>query len=91
MEILGIIFVIVFCLLPYSWLFYKEVNIRIRLLFASMASLLILCIMVTLVSFGIENLIGITSLYGIFVSISVLLNIAVIIVSWVASRLARWL
>jgi hypothetical protein len=91
MEVLGIIFVIVFCLVPYSWFFYKEVNIRIRLLFASMASLLILCIMVTLVSFGLENLIDMTSLYGIFVSMSVLLNIALIIVSLVASRLARWL
>jgi hypothetical protein len=89
MEALGILFVIVFCLAPYCWLFYKGIGLRVRLLFASVTGLLIVCIMATFDFFGVNSFTSVIYLYFLFVWMSILLNITVILVSWIYGKLKR--
>lgn len=81
------IFLYLSILLPYLTLLYKEVNIRIRLLFTTLFEILILVIL-TIVAAYAKNDLLITSLffYNILVCLSIGLNVFIILLTWIKKK-----
>lgn len=72
---------------PYLLLFYKEVNLRIRLLFVSLAELSILCTLIVIDFFGNGVLANEIFFYNQYVWLSIFLNIIVILFNWLFSKI----
>jgi hypothetical protein len=68
--------------LPYLILLYKAANIRIRLLFVCLIEIWILCLMGVLVFLGVDVLINEMYVYNIFTWLSVIINLSLILFSW---------
>jgi hypothetical protein len=83
---LQILSVIVLLIAPYSLLFYKQVGVRIRLLFISLIEILFLCILVGGASFGNENYMAYGCGYELFTVVSIPLNLIIISISWILSK-----
>jgi hypothetical protein len=81
--------VILLLLGPYSLLFYKKIGVRVRLLFISMIEIFVLCTMITIVYFANGFLTDTTYSYNLFVWLSVLLNLILILFSWLFERIKR--
>ncbi|MDB4920870.1 MAG: hypothetical protein JWQ54_2853 [Mucilaginibacter sp.] len=71
---------------PYLLIFYKKVNIRVRLLFICMIELFILCTLITIDFFSDGFFVYETYFYSLFVWLSILLNIILIFLSWFISK-----
>jgi hypothetical protein len=74
---------------PYCLLFYKKVNLRIRLLFVSMIEILVLCIMMSFYFFGSEIAVETGFFYEQFVVISIFLNSIMIFLSWLFEKMKQ--
>jgi len=83
---LQILSVIVLLIAPYSLLFYKQVGVRIRLLFISLIEILLLCILAVEASFGNEHFLGYGYGYELFSVVSIPLNLIIISISWILSK-----
>ncbi|WP_184544508.1 hypothetical protein [Mucilaginibacter sp. FT3.2] len=89
-EALATLLIILFGLLPYLWLFYKEVNLRIRLLMASVTMFGIFAVLWIAVYWGWESIALVAYGYSGGMWIIFMINFSIIIVSWVISILAKW-
>jgi hypothetical protein len=82
---LTFLFIVIVIIGPYALLFYKGVNVRIRLLFISLADVFILCILSILPGFISSNLIN--SDLGYVYEMVVPLNVGIIFISWIISKM----
>ena len=72
---------------PYLLLFYKKINVRIRLLFICLIELFILCILMTIDFFSDGIAADVTYSYSLFVWLSIIANIGSIFLSWMISKI----
>jgi hypothetical protein len=84
---LKLILVILILLGPYLLLFYKNAGIRIRLLFVCLIQVFILCTMMTIDFFGNGVLIYTIFFYNQFVWISIFINVLIIFLSWILTKI----
>ncbi|MDB5009040.1 MAG: hypothetical protein JWP45_3433 [Mucilaginibacter sp.] len=84
---LKLLFLILVLIVPYLLLLYKNISIRIRLLFISLIEIFALCIMIIIVFFGNGILVETTYFYSLFVSASVFLNFIIIFVTWLIEKI----
>jgi len=75
---------------PYSLLFYKKLSFRIKLLFISMLLIAIWCLLITIDFFGNGVIAEDVYFYGIFIWSCVLLNVTLILFSWIIQKFYRY-
>ncbi len=90
METLRNAFFVLMVVAPYAMLFYREISFRARLLFVCMLALAVLCAMWLAVYCGLYSILPVAYGYSAFVSICTIVNLSVIIISWLVSKLAGW-
>jgi hypothetical protein len=83
---LSLLLTILVLIVPYLFLFYKKVNLRIRLLFVSIVEILILCVMISFNFFGSEIAVEASFFYEQFVVVSVFLNSIIIFLIWLFKK-----
>lgn len=89
MEALTFFLLVVFCLLPYLWLFYKEVNFRVRLLMASMTTLGIFGLLWIAIYWGWQSIVPLAYGYIGCMWLVFIINFSVMFISWVYGKLRR--
>jgi hypothetical protein len=85
----ALLLVILILIFPYSILFYKKINLRIRLLFISMAEISILCILLTIDFLYNGFLTSEIFFYGQYVWITVFINIIFILLNWIFEKIQK--
>ncbi len=86
-SILSILFILWF-LIPYSFLFYRKWNLRVRLLFISLFEILFLYLTIIIVqNFKDDLLNGPAFFYNILIWPSIFLNLVVILIIWLIKRI----
>jgi hypothetical protein len=82
-----LLFLILWVIGPYFLLFYKKVGVRIRLLFISLIEMLFFCMLIIGVDFVDENLVSSAYFYELFIGISIPINLIIIFISWIISKI----
>ena len=83
---ISLVLLILVLIAPYLLLFYKKVGLRIRLLFASMGAISILCTLIAIDFFSNGVLSEMIFFYSQFVWVSVFLNFVLIFLSWLIKK-----
>jgi hypothetical protein len=84
---LALLVVLLIIIAPYSLLLYKKVNLRIRLLFVSLAELSVLSVLITIDFLGNGFLAESIFFYNSYVWLSIGFNFLLIFCSWLYAKM----